>query len=68
MSSFKLIKILFGFNLIIAFLFKCFYGDIPILFVAIFFLYTGVFIGYSIAYYSIKYIHDKDIVDRLPIN
>ena len=35
---------------------------------AIFFFITGIFVGYGIAYYSIKYLREEGIKKGLPLN
>lgn len=67
-SSFGMVKILFSFSFIMAFIIKCFYDGTSLLLAAIFFLNSGIYIGYSIAYYSIKYIQHNDIKKSLPLN
>ncbi len=67
-NSFALVNILFSLSFIIAFIVKCFYDGTSIIFLAIFFLNVGIYIGYCLAYYSIKYIQHNDIKKSLPLN
>lgn len=37
-------------------------------FVAVFFSIAGIYVGYTIAYYSIKYLREEEIKKQLPLN
>jgi hypothetical protein len=67
-SSFSIVKIMFVASLVGAFILKLFTEQIPLLITAIFFLITGIYVGYVIAYYSIKYLREDDIKKKLPLN
>lgn len=56
-KSFLIIKIIFSFSFLILIILHYFVLDkIPYSVLYLFFLITGIFIGYCIAYFSIKYL------------
>ena len=69
LKSYAIVKWIFILNLVGCFLLKSFLFDrLPMLVICMFFLSTGIYAGYSVAYYSIKYLNREDVKDRLPLN
>ncbi|MBS1976576.1 MAG: hypothetical protein JST46_04360 [Bacteroidetes bacterium] len=54
--------------LVIVLAYYLFKVEISLPIVAIFFFVSGIFVGYVIAYYSIKYLRDEGIKKRFPLN
>jgi drug/metabolite transporter (DMT)-like permease len=56
-KSYLVIKITFSISLLILVIYYYFVSEnIPIWWLFVFFLLSGIFVGYSIAYYSIKHL------------
>lgn len=51
-----------------AFLRSVFEYEVTLTFTAGFFLVIGMFVGYSVAFYSIKLLRDRDVKSRFPLN
>lgn len=63
-NSYFIIRILFGLVFLTAVILGYFvYDYLPNWFLITFFFVSGIFIGYTIAYYSIKYLHYKNSID-----
>ena len=59
-KSYLIIKIAFSISLLLLIIYYSFVsGSIPDLWLFAFFLLSGIFVGYSIAYYSIKQLQPK---------
>jgi hypothetical protein len=66
--SYSIIKICAALALVLAALLKFFLNDMPLLFAIVFFFVIGIYIGYVMAYYSIKYLRKEGFKDSLPVN
>lgn len=69
LHSYTIVRILFGFSFMAVVLLQSFiYDNVPKLIFYFFFLITGIFIGYTIAYFAIKYLNKEDFKNKLPMN
>ena len=67
--SYTIIKIVAALVLLVVTLLKYLFkieASLPM--VAIVFLIGGIYVGYVIAYYSIKYLRDENVKKKLPLN
>ena len=68
-NSYTTIKIMAAsMLLIVTFLKYLFNVEMSLPIVAVFFLIVGIYVGYVVAYYSIKYLRDEDVKKKLPLN
>lgn len=67
-KSYAIVSILFIVNFVAAFLLRLFIDSMPLWVTVIFFLITGIYIGYSIAYYLNRYLREENIRRNLPQN
>lgn len=67
-KSYAIVSIAFIVNFTTVFFLKFFVDPIPLVITAIFFLITGVYVGYIGAYYSIKYLKEENMKNKLPLN
>lgn len=70
LHSYTIVRVVFGvsfLSLIVSYYF-IFGNATPLWIFCSFFLATGIFMGYVIAYYSIKFLNREDIKNRLPLN
>ncbi len=59
-KSYLIIKIAFSISFLLLSIYYSFVSDIiPVWWLFVFFLLSGIFVGYSIAYYSIKYLQSE---------
>lgn len=68
LKSYAIVSIVFIVNFTTVFFLRFFIDQIPLVVTAIFFLITGIYVGYVIAFYSIKYLREDDIKKKLPLN
>ena len=67
-KSYSIVSILFVVSFSSVFILRYFVERIPLLITAVFFLIAGVYMGYLIAYYSIKYLKEENMKKNLPLN
>ena len=69
LKSFVIVKTIFLIGLIVTFYLRFYvFEELPTPVVITFFLNTGILLGYSIAYYSIKFINVDNWKKHLPLN
>ena len=71
LKSHAIVSIVFIVNFATVFFLRFFVDPIPLVITAIFFLITGIYVGYIIAHYSTKYLkelRDEEIKKQFPMN
>jgi hypothetical protein len=68
LKSYTIVSITFIVNFVTVFFIRFFIDPIPLIVTASFFLITGIYVGYVISYYVIKYLKDEEIKKKLPLN
>jgi len=71
LKSYMIVGITFAVNLTFVFCLRFFVDPIPLVVTAIFFLMTGVYVGYLISHYSTKYLKNakaEELKKKLPMN
>lgn len=67
-KSYAIVSIVFIMNFVTVFILRLFIDSMPLMITVIFFLITGIYVGYCISYYSIKYLREENIRKNLSQN